>query len=109
MARRTVLIVEDDLDGSEATQTLDFAFQGVEYQLDLSDSNVARFHAALEPYVSAARRVGGRKHSKGPSPRGSNGVDSAAVRVWAHANGIEISTRGRVSADIIDRYKSATA
>jgi hypothetical protein len=107
MAQRTILIIEDDLDGSSASETVSFSVQGVEYQLDLSDKNAAKFQKALDPYINAARRVGGRKKSNGSSRGGSASVDTASVRAWAQANGLHVSTRGRISADVLEQYKAA--
>ena len=55
MAQRVVLT--DDLDGSEATQTVNYTIDGQEYEIDLSEENVQRFHEALEPFVSKSRQV----------------------------------------------------
>jgi hypothetical protein len=51
------IVLSDDLDGSEATQTLHYTINGQEYEIDLSEENVQRFHAALEPFVSKSREV----------------------------------------------------
>jgi hypothetical protein len=57
VAQRVVLT--DDLDGSEATQTLNYTVGGQEYEIDLSEESVQRFHEALEPFVSKSRQVEG--------------------------------------------------
>jgi Lsr2 len=49
VAQRVVLT--DDLDGTEATQTITFTIDGQEYEIDLSDENVQRFHEASEQVV----------------------------------------------------------
>jgi amphi-Trp domain-containing protein len=36
-----------------------------------------------------------------------NGVDSAAVRAWAAANGLKVSARGRIKGDVIKAYRAA--
>jgi hypothetical protein len=107
MAQRTILIVEDDIDGSPAAETVSFILQGIEYQLDLSDKNLAKFNKALDPYLSAARRVGGRKRTGAAKPRGDSLIDNRAVRAWAESHGIEVSSRGRISAVVIEQYRAA--
>jgi nucleoid-associated protein Lsr2 len=112
MAQRVVLT--DDLDGSEATQTLSYTVDGQEYEIDLSDDNVQRFHEALEPYVSNSRQV---ERQAAPARRGSgNGRrrsgasgrdDIPQIRAWAEANGHEVSARGRIKKDVIDAYDQA--
>ena len=37
MAKKTVVLLEDDIDGSEATETLSFALDGSEYEIDLNE------------------------------------------------------------------------
>ncbi len=104
MVRKEVVELTDDLDQSTASQTIHFAIQGVEYEIDLSEKNAKKFNAAIAPYVENGRRVGGRKRV-GARRAGSNaGVDPKVVRQWAHEQGIEISSRGRIPGEIVDRY-----
>jgi hypothetical protein len=35
------------------------------------------------------------------------GVDPAAVRAWAKGNGVEVSPRGRIKADVIEAFRAA--
>jgi len=44
LAQRTVIKLEDDIDGSEASQTVRFTYEGVAYELDLNDKNVKKYH-----------------------------------------------------------------
>jgi Lsr2 len=53
---RTVLI--DDLDGTEGARTYTFAWGNQRYELDLTDEHRNDMLRALEPYISAARKVG---------------------------------------------------
>ena len=79
--------------------------------IDLSQANVDKFAAAITPYVDAGQRVGGRRTSSSYSPKASSSgtgqVDTKAVRKWASSNGIELSSRGRVPAEIIEKYRAA--
>ncbi|AEK43909.1 hypothetical protein RAM_27160 [Amycolatopsis mediterranei S699] len=54
-------VLFDDTDGSQADQTVPFGLDGVSYEIDLSTPNVNTLRTALAPYVSAARRTGGRR------------------------------------------------
>lgn len=56
-------------------------------------------------WVSHARRTGGRK-TTGRAAKGP-GSDANAVRAWARAQGLEVSDRGRVSAEIRKAYDAA--
>jgi hypothetical protein len=112
VAQRVVL--SDDLDGSEATQTLQYTIDGQEYEIDLSEENVQRFHEALEPFVSNSREVERRpapvRRGRGDGRRRSSASgrdDIPQIREWAQANGYYVSARGRVKKDVIDAYDEA--
>ena len=63
MARKTQVILTDDIDGSEATGTVSFALDGVSYEIDLNDDNAQQMREQLSEWTSKARRVGGRRIS----------------------------------------------
>src|SRR3954447_19422784 len=50
-------MITDDLDGSAAAQTISYTIDGQDYEIDLSEDNIQRFHEALEPFVSNSRQV----------------------------------------------------
>jgi hypothetical protein len=104
VARKEVVELTDDLDQSPASQTVHFALEGVEYEIDLSEKNAKRFNAAIQPYVEKSRRVGGRKRAAGRRGSATGGVDPKVIRHWANEQGIEISSRGRIPGEIVDRY-----
>jgi hypothetical protein len=104
MARKVITTVLDDIDGSEGAETVTFSYKGVAYEIDLSDENAQKLEDALEPYVSAGRKVGRGTSSKAKS---GSSVDLNAVRAWAADNGIEVAPRGRVAASVIEQYEAA--
>jgi Lsr2 len=104
MATKVLTTLQDDIDGSDATQTVRFALDGVEYEIDVSDRNANRLRNSLSEFIAHGRRVGGRR---GPKPASSSDVDTKAVRKWAEANGIEINARGRIPTDVVERFKAA--
>lgn len=103
MAQRIVVRLEDDLDGTEATETVHFGLDGVAYEIDLSDENAAQFRAQLTPWIGAARRVAGRKRLTLASSR----RDLNAVRAWARENGHSVSGRGPVPDPVLCAYDAA--
>jgi len=105
MASRTLVILEDDLDGGEATQTVQLGYQGAQYEVDLSDKNADKLAKALQPFLEAGRRVGGRKRSTARAA--SADASPSDIREWAVANGYEVSARGRVSAAVREAYEAA--
>jgi hypothetical protein len=113
MAQRQVVELIDDLDGKvlDHGETVTFGLDGIDYEIDLSDKNAAKLRGGLAPYVAAGRGKSGRR-SGGRSGRGPVGkadtlVDSRAVRAWAAAHGIQVSSRGRIPADVIAQFRAA--
>ena len=51
MAQKVTVALEDDLTGGPADQTVRFAFDGTEYEIDLNAKNAAASSKLLAPYV----------------------------------------------------------
>lgn len=107
MAQRVQIILEDDLDGGDATETVTFGLDGVTYEIDLNERNAAALRDALAGYVGAGRRVAGRKSSGGASSSRTSSSELTKIREWARANGHEVSDRGRISQKVRDAYAKA--
>ena len=111
MAQRVNVILVDDLDGSDAVETVSFALDGVDYEIDLNDQHAGDLRNALSLYVGHARRTGGRrrKSSSSASSRAgaSDGPSAADIRSWARENGWDVPERGRVSAEVREAYAAA--
>jgi len=112
MAKKTITILTDDLDGEElplGTRSTRFSLDGVEYEIDLSADNARALAAALSPYISAGRRVGGARTASAPRTR-TKSTDAdrlQAIRSWAQGNGYTVGDRGRIKAEIVDAYDAA--
>jgi hypothetical protein len=110
MASKTLVILEDDLDGGAADETVSFSLDGVSYEIDLSAKNAGKLRDALAAYVGSGRRVGGRaargRASAGKAARGG-AVNTSEIRDWARAKGLDVSERGRIPATIIEQYNAA--
>lgn len=107
MARKVQVLLEDDVDGGEAVETVSFALDGISYEIDLNAKNAAGIREALAPWVAAGRRKGGRAESKSSGRARSARGGTADIRRWATENGIAVSSRGRISADLRARYEAA--
>ncbi|WP_084039238.1 Lsr2 family protein [Demequina sp. NBRC 110053] len=103
MAQKVQVVLVDDIDGGEATQTVSFALDNVSYEIDLSEDNAARLREELGSWASKARRVSTSKRGTGRPRR----ADSVKVRAWAKDNGYDISERGRISTEIREAYAAA--
>lgn len=109
MAQQVQVLLVDDIDGGKAAETVTFALDGVQYEIDLSTKNAAKLRDALSTWVGNARRSGGRR-SAGGRGRGSRSTsgDLTAVREWGRKNGFTVSDRGRISAELQAAYKKAS-
>lgn len=104
MARRTIVALEDDLDGGPADETVRFGVGGAEYEIDLSEKNAAKLRRQLAPFVDHARRASGQPHR--PVRTAASRRRSRDIRAWAQAQGIELSERGRIPAGIAAQYEA---
>jgi hypothetical protein len=111
VAQKVQTLVVDDIDGSAAEGTVRFGLDGTEYEIDLNATNARALRDALAPYVKAGRRTGGtaRRPARGGRRASANGVNTTEVREWAKAQGIEVKDRGRVPAELVVKFKAATA
>jgi hypothetical protein len=111
MAQKVNIVLVDDLDGTEATETVTFGLDGTTYEIDLNDSNAAALREALSGYVGHARKVAGGsrrgRRSSGGGSSSSSSSNTKDVREWAKAQGMEVSERGRISADVQQAYDAA--
>ncbi|KQP63439.1 MULTISPECIES: histone-like nucleoid-structuring protein Lsr2 [unclassified Nocardioides] len=114
MAQKIHIVLEDDLDGSEASETVTFGLDGTTYEIDLTDEHATELREALAPYVGHARKVSGsarrgRKASAGAATNGSadGGPSAKEIREWARSNGYEVPDRGRVSAEVREAFDAA--
>ena len=112
MAQQVLVTLTDDLDGSEADETVTFALDGASYEIDLNAKNAASLRKALDKYMVRARKPSGPsgarrgRSSRRRAARAAD-VDPKVVRAWAQEHGLEISSRGRIPSEIISRYRDA--
>lgn len=108
MAKKTVVLLEDDIDGSEAKETISFALDGSEYEIDLNEGHANELREALTRFTNAGRKVsGGRGRPAARTKSSQGGPDAKAVRMWAAENGIPVNTRGRIQAEVVEKYEAA--
>lgn len=113
MARREIFV--DDIDGKESddVETRRFSIGRTSYTIDLSAKNYEAFLKDVEKYTSVAatetnaptaprsvRAARGTSAPKAPS-------QAAEIRAWAASEGIQVSERGRIHKDVIEKYEYA--
>jgi len=111
VAQKVQTLFIDDIDGSAADGTVRFGLDGTDYEIDLNAEHAQALRDALTRYISAARRVGGaaRRPVRSGRKAPANGVNTTEIREWAKAQGIEVKDRGRVPAELVVKFKAATA
>ncbi len=107
MAQRVEVILEDDIDGGRADETVRFAYDGSQYEIDLSRQNAEALRTSLGSYIQHARKA----HAAPRQARGSRNrrTGTSAVRAWARAQGKQINERGRIPAAVMKEYEAAQA
>ena len=112
MAQKVTVQLVDDVDGSQADSTVEFALDGVSYQIDLSEGNAEKLRDSLATFVAHARKTGGRKKAgggkgKSNTPSTADRERNQAIREWAREQGMQVSDRGRIPAEIVETYDNA--
>ena len=116
MAKATVEVLVDDLDGSEGAETIRLGWNGEWRELELSSKNLASLSKALDKYWSVSRAVsdGGQssrrrrsRPSTASSRRAKTKRDPKVIRAWATDNGIAVPGRGRIPGDVERQYNEA--
>lgn len=113
MAQRTEVLMTCDVHDGDAVavETVAFTVEGKSYECELCDAHLAEFREATEIWSSHSRPVGRR-----PSPersdrahrgRPENGPSTAGVREWARTQGIPVSERGRLPAELRASFDAA--
>ncbi len=125
MASKTTVMLLDDVDGSDAAETVRFGIDGVEYEIDLSDDNAQKLREAIGQYIDHGRRIGSRRGAQvaaagsgysrrsssggGGKKRGSYTVEERrAMQKFAEEHGLPVpGDRGRIASKVIDAWESA--
>lgn len=117
VAQKVQVLLVDDLDGGEASETVSFSLDGSSFEIDLSEKNANELRDAFAKYVGAARKSGRSSgggsasgRSSGRARAGSTAMDrdqAAAIRSWAKKQGLKVSDRGRIPATIIEQYNQS--
>ncbi|MEV0639107.1 Lsr2 family protein [Streptomyces sp. NPDC050619] len=104
MAQRVVVTLSDDIDGSEAAETIAFGLDGKSYEIDLNQANAKKLRKALAPYMEA-----GRKRSRSGKAYRQTEVapDPATVRAWAQSNKMDVPARGRIPKKVYEAFTAA--
>jgi len=106
MAQKKIVTLIDDLDGTEASETVNFALDGTSYELDLSEKNACALRQALRRFTAAARTEGssGRPGRARVTIASAGPSRNAEIRAWAHSNGYSVPARGRIPQPVVAAF-----
>jgi hypothetical protein len=107
MARQITEVLIDDIDGGNASVSVQFSYEGKSYEIDLNKRNAKKFDDLMKPWITAARRVSAKSGPARKSTTTSDPAYLAQVRAWAKANGHQVSARGRIAQQTLDAFKAA--
>src|SRR6476619_1756586 len=107
MAQKVHIVLVDDLDGTEATQTVSFGLDGTSYEIDLNDKNAAKLREAFATYVGHARKVSGTRRGRRGAATTSSGHSAKEIRDWARSNGRKVPERGRIPGEVREAFDAA--
>jgi hypothetical protein len=109
MSKRVVLV--DDIDGTDATETIRLSIDGSEAELDLSAKNAAKVRALLQPYLDAGRRpersYTPRNRNRSSTGSGMSSEHLNSIRAWAGKNGYNVHPKGRIAQHVVDAFDAA--
>ena len=107
MAQRVNVLLVDDIDGSDAEETIKFGLDGTHYEIDLNLKRAGELRALVAPFIEKARKVTG-PGARSAQPRRSAVSDdrNKEIRDWARGRGLKVNERGRIPADIVAEYET---
>ncbi len=110
MAQKVNVLLVDDIDGSDAEETIKFGLDGTRYEIDLNSEHAEELRGQLERYVKAARKVTGSAGRPARVRRGSeNDARNKVIRDWAREKGLDVNDRGHIPGDIVAQYEAETS
>ena len=107
MAQKVNIVLIDDIDGSDASETVSFGLDGASYEIDLNDANAAALRESLSGYLGHARKVTAARGRRPCGTTTTSGPSARELRDWARSNGFKVSDRGRVPAEVREAFDAA--
>lgn len=103
MAQQLSLV--DDLDGGLADETISFALDGKQYEIDLSADHAQRLREVLQPWIELAYPTNGKRRR----PQGLRRLvverhHTSLLRDWARERGLDVPAHGRLPAHLVYAY-----
>jgi hypothetical protein len=108
MAQKVNVILVDDIDGSDAAETVSFGLDGTHYEIDLNSGHAEELRELLDLYVRKGRKVTGPAGRAGRGRRtGATDARNKEIRDWAREQHLDVNERGRIPAGIVAQFEAA--
>lgn len=117
MSREVIIRIKDDVDGSEAAETIQFSYRGESFEIDVSSANAELFDKDMKSWLEVARKVTPaqaaaasprRRRSSPPAGAPRKVIDQRkAIRIWANNSGFQVNVRGMIASHVIEAYQLA--
>src|SRR5215472_6847655 len=110
MAQNVTVVLIDDIDQSEAAETVRFGVDGAAYEIDLSAAHASELRSTVGRYIAVARRIQSAPARARQQPRSRprtqmDREQSRRIRSWAMERGLLASPRGRIPQHVVDEYE----
>lgn len=114
MATQITTVLFDDFDaGTDGVTTHEFTLDGVAWEIDLSEPNLARLRDALHPFMTAGRRLPASRTRRAATTAGTGDrAPTKAVRRWwldnRHRDDLPaFASNGRIPTVVQQAYRAA--
>jgi Lsr2 len=110
MGRNKKVVFVDDVDGTDASETVEFGLDGVRYEIDLSEANAEALRRTLQRWAKCGRYADERSrrvararpwHGRVSAP------ERATIREWGIANGFRVGRRGPLPVEAVHAFREA--
>ena len=107
MASTISVVITSDLSGAPEATTVNFGWNGRNYQIDLTQEEKTGFETSIQKYVDAAQIATGKPTQRASSRTATGGTVPAKIRAWASSNGVDVPRRGRIPQDVVRLFNEA--
>jgi Lsr2 len=110
VAQKVSVTFACDYDSTVITEgehlTRAFSLDGRDYEIDLCEKHSQNFDESVRRFADKARKMTGRV-TRTKRRTAAHRRHSAEVRAWAKRTGIAVSDRGRIPAQVTEKYEAS--
>lgn len=112
MAKQVVVHYTDNYTGKallEDGETIELTYRGQTHTWDLNPDSIKKLDDLLRPWIECSEVVETKRAARKRPARKAGSNENALIREWAIENGLPVSEKGRIKADIREAYIAAHA